>query len=405
MEYTPHLDWIDTQYPRMCRQVSEWANVNSSTDNLLGLAHMTALLRDAFSVLGGVVTEIRLTPGTAIDAYGQLIPVGVGSALSIIKRPKAPIRVFLGIHMDTVYPAGSAFQTTTAIDSNTLRGPGVADAKGGLCVMLTALQVLERSPCASQIGWEVLINPDEEIGSIASAPLLAEAAHRNHLGLLFEPALANGEIVDQRKGSGNFAVVIRGRSAHAGRDFALGRNAVVAMAELTAKLHALNAAHPRITVNISRIEGGSPANVVPDLAVGRINVRTTVPEDAPFFIAHLDRFISELNQRDGFHAEWHGGFTSPPKLLDEPTRILLRELNVCGRDLGIAMNSRPSGGACDGNKLAAAGLPNIDSLGVRGGNIHSPEEFILLDSLAERAKITALFLMKLAAGAIVWPPA
>jgi glutamate carboxypeptidase len=305
--------------------------------------------------------------------------------------------------MDTVYPGDHSFQTVEQVDRNTLRGPGVADAKGGLAVMRTALAALERSPWAARVGWEVLINPDEEIGSPGSAPLLERAARANHLGLVFEPALPGGALAERRRGAGNFTFVIHGRSAHAGRDFAKGRSAVVAAAELIARLHALNETLPGITVNVGRIEGGSAVNLVPDLSVCRINVRTSAAADEIRLRDELDRLTVWLRSRDGITAELHGAFTSPPKIPDERTHALMRHVTACGQDLGIPIEWKPTGGACDGNRLAAAGLPTIDSLGPCGGDLHSPTEYVLLDSLVERAKLTALLLLKLASGEIPWP--
>jgi glutamate carboxypeptidase len=168
-----------------------------------------------------------------------------------------------------------------------------------------------------------------------------------------------------------------------------------------------------LTLNVGQIEGGTALNIVPDLAIARFNIRLPAssgtsdaigtPDAHPGNIQdHLHRLISSFN-RDGISAELHGGITSPPKLMDEPTTLLMDHLRKCGADLGLTLNFHPTGGACDGNRLAAAGLPCLDSLGPRGGDIHSPSEFVHLDSLTERAKLTALFLMKLAAGEIPWP--
>jgi glutamate carboxypeptidase len=103
---------------------------------------------------------------------------------------------------------------------------------------------------------------------------------------------------------------------------------------------------------------------------------------------------------DGIRLECHGSFQSPPKPLTPPVESLLQHFAACGEQLGLPIAWEATGGACDGNRLAAAGLPVVDSLGVRGGNIHTDQEFVQLDSLAERAKLSALFLMRLAAGAI-----
>ena len=163
-EYAPFINWIDGQAAAMRRRVIDWANINSGTGNVAGLTRLSGELRREFEVLGGTTEKLPLEPAVSVDAGGRTVATPLGSALRISKRPGAPLRVFAGIHMDTVYPPDHPFQTATQLDENTLRGPGVVDAKGGLAVMLTALEALERSPFAPRIGWEVLINPDEEIG-------------------------------------------------------------------------------------------------------------------------------------------------------------------------------------------------------------------------------------------------
>ncbi|MGD0464577.1 MAG: hydrolase [Tepidisphaeraceae bacterium] len=398
--YQPALDWIAAQRDRMLQRVTDWANINTFSSNTSGLAQLTDIVAGEFSTLGGEVQRHDLAPAESIDARAQTIRTPLGQALSITKRPLAPLRILLNIHLDTVYPPNDPFQSVSEIEAGRLRGPGVADAKGGLAVMLTALEALERFAVPDRLGWQVLLNPDEEIGSPGSAPLLAAAAKNHHLGLLFEPALSDGDLVDRRRGSGNFSVIIRGRSAHAGRDFAQGRNAVLAAAQLALRLHALNESNPGVTVNISAIDGGSPANVVPDLAICRVNIRTTEPQDEQRILSSVNRLITELNSTDGISAQLNGRFASAPKIPDERTRRLLDAIISCGRDLDLSLGHRASGGASDGNRLAAAGLPNIDSLGVRGDLIHSPGEFLFTDSLVERAQLVALLLMKLAGGDI-----
>jgi glutamate carboxypeptidase len=397
--HQPTLDWIDSQSDRLRSLVIEWANINSGSHNLDGLARFAAVLKRHFSTLGEV-HEIALPPEQVIDSRGQTIALPLGKALSIRKRPDAPLRVFLGIHMDTVYREDDPFQRVEQVDANILRGPGVVDAKGGLAVMLVALEALERNPVAANIGWEVLINPDEEIGSPGSSPLLVEAAKRNHLGLVFEPTMPDGAMVSERKGSGNFSVVIRGRAAHAGRDFHLGRNAILAASDYVVRANRLNGTIPDMTLNIGRIDGGGPVNIVPDLAIVLLNVRVARLADQQTIERELSQLATEIAEAHDVTAEVHGHFASPPKVLDDRTRALCGHIEQCGRELGIPITWKPSGGASDGNKLAAAGLPVIDTFGPRGGELHSPREFLLLDSLTERAKLATLVLLKLAAGEI-----
>jgi glutamate carboxypeptidase len=293
------------------------------------------------------------------------------------------------------------FQTPRLEGDERMHGPGVADLKGGMLVMYLALAALERSPWREQIGWEVLWNPDEEIGSQSSAPLLAEAAGRNAFGLIYEPAYPDGGLASARKGSGNFDLVVRGRAAHAGRDPHLGRNAIRAAADFIAALDRLNGTRQDLTINPGYVRGGGALNIVPDTCVFKFNVRTSAPGDECWMQEQLDRLLQQA-RREGIEFELRGGFTRPPKAFAGKTERLAGLLTDCGRELGITLPFRPTGGCCDGNNLAAHGLPNIDNLGVVGGEIHSEREYMLLGSLPQRAKLSALLLLKLASGALNW---
>src|SRR5262245_10055794 len=242
------LQWIDSQQAEMLRLVSAWASINSGTHNLNGLARLTSAVQQEFQSLGAQVKQHDLPPAESVDSAGHVIRSPLGHAISFTRRPDAPAQVLLSIHLDTVYPPHHPFQQVTRVDAQTLRGPGVADAKGGLVVMLFALRALEQSELAHRVGWEVILNPDEEIGSVGSASLLTEAAKRNHVGLVFEPSLPDGSIVGARKGSGTFTVIVRGRAAHAGRDFHLGRSAILPLAELVTRIDAIHKELPNVTI-------------------------------------------------------------------------------------------------------------------------------------------------------------
>jgi glutamate carboxypeptidase len=297
--------------------------------------------------------------------------------------------------MDTVFSADHAFQTTRRLEDGVLNGPGVADMKGGVAVMLAALKAVERSPRADRIGYEVVINSDEEVGSPASASLLAQAAQGKRAGLTYEPAaLPDGTLAGARPGSGNFAIVVRGRSAHAGRNPEDGRNAVLAAADLALKLAA--ARYPGLTVNPSRIEGGSPSNVVPDLAILRVNLRPRTPEDEQNARELIDSSIAQMIVAHEVQAEVQGGFARPPKPLTPEAEALFDLVKQAGADLGQSITWQASGGVCDGNNIAACGVPVVDTMGVRGGKIHSTEEFLIVDSLSERAALSALTILRLA---------
>ena len=370
----------------------DWCAINSGSHHLPGLATMADALADEFGAFGEV-RRIDLPPTTQIESNGEEKAAPLGQALSIVRRPEAAIRALLVIHYDTVYGKENPFQQVTVLPDGRWNGPGVVDAKGGIVVMLAALHALEASPAAKNIGWEVILNPDEEIGSPGSVGLLEEAAERNQFGLLFEPALPDGWLVGERKGSGNLTIVVRGKAAHAGRDFAAGRSAVVALAKLI--VHAAETSGG-ITLNCGQISGGGAVNIVPELAIGRFNARISKKEEAQRVVDLLQELIAEANEQDGITATLHGSFSSPPKALDAASLALFEAARDCGRQLGMEVNWRSSGGTCDGNRLAAAGLPVIDTMGPVGGDLHSRSEYLIPQSIAERAKLTALLLIKAA---------
>ncbi len=137
---------------------------------------------------------------------------------------------------------------------------------------------------------------------------------------------------------------------------------------------------------------------MPELCIVKFNARTAIPDDESWLMTRLDALLAALNARDGIRAELLGGFTRPPKVFDAAHEKLAAMLKDCGQNLGIDMHFKPTGGCCDGNNLAAAGLPNIDNLGLVGANIHSDREYMVIPSLAERARLSALLLMRLASG-------
>jgi glutamate carboxypeptidase len=378
----------------MLTATERWVAINSGTRNLDGLAEVAAELADAFAALPGVVTLAEPAPAETVLADGTVAALDHGRHLHLAVRPDAPVQILLTGHMDTVYPADHPFQTLRWQDDGTLNGPGVADMKGGLALMLAALTAIEASPLATRIGYEVVIGSDEETGSFSSAPLIARAAQAKAAALTYEPALPDGTLAGARGGTGNFSIVVRGLSAHAGRNPDDGRNAILAAADVALRL--AEARSPRLSVNPARIEGGGPNNVVPDLAVLRVNFRPADRGEIERARAHIDATVAAVAARHDVAITVHGGFNRPPKPIDAGAARLFGVVKQAGADLGLAIAWRDTGGVCDGNNIAACGVPVVDTMGVRGGAIHSPQEFLIPDSLAERAALSALTILRIA---------
>ena len=381
----------------MLRQVEAWAAVNTGTANLDGLKVMAGLLADEFSALPG---ELGLHDAAAVEEVepdGKTRQVGYGQNLHLRVRPEAPVQLLFTGHMDTVFGADHAFQSLSWIEPDkVLGGPGVADMKGGIAVMLAALKAVEAAG-AGGLGYEVVLNSDEEVGSPGSAALLAEAAAGKRAALTYEPAaLPDGTLAGARPGSGNFSFVITGRSAHAGRNPEDGRNAIVAAAELALRL--AHSKTPGLSVNPAKIDGGSPNNVVPDHAVLRVNLRPKTLDDQDIAEQLINEALAQVAAAHGVSIHVHGGFGRPPKPMTSDAEALFGLVERAGADLGQAIAWQASGGVCDGNNIAACGVPVVDTMGVRGGKIHSMEEYLIVDSLAERAALSALAVLRLAEG-------
>lgn len=379
----------------MLAQVERWAAINSGTTNLAGLKLIASELADAFSGLPGTVSLIDPDPVETIDVKGNVNSIQRGQNLRVIVRPEAPLRVLLTGHMDTVFTADHPFQSIRWREEGVLNGPGTADMKGGIAVMLAALKAVEASKLAPQLGYDVLLNSDEETGSHGSSRIIAELARNKAVALTYEPALPDGTLAGARPGSGNFSITVHGTAAHAGRNPEEGRNALLAAADLSLRLAALR--HDGLKVNPARIDGGGPNNIVPDLAILRVNMRPATPDARDASLPSLQQIIAQIEAEHGVHIHVHGGFNRPPKPLDDRTKKLFHLVQHCGQDLGLDISWRPTGGVCDGNNIAACGVPVVDTMGPRGGAIHSDEEFLIVDSLAERAQLSALTLMRLAA--------
>ena len=377
----------------MLAQVERWVAVNSGTRNLDGLATMAGLLADAFAALPGELALAEPAPVGMVDTSGTVQSLAHGRHLHLRVRPEAPVQMLFTGHMDTVFPADHPFQTASWLPDGIFNAPGAADMKGGLSLMLAALRAVEATPAAARFGYEVVINSDEETGSFASAALIAQAAQGKVAALTYEPALPDGTLAGARGGTGNFSIVVRGKSAHAGRNPRDGRNAVVAAADLALRLSQLMTED--LSVNPARIEGGGPNNVVPDLAILRVNFRPASSDAIQRTGAAVQALAADIAAAHDVSVHVHGGFNRPPKPLDPGAERLFGLVKQAGADLDIPVAWKATGGVCDGNNIAACGVPVVDTMGARGGAIHSQEEFLIPDSLPERAALSALTILRI----------
>lgn len=301
--------------------------------------------------------------------------------------PGGPRVLLLG-HMDTVFPDGTAAERPFRVEGDRALGPGISDMKGGLLSGFFAVEELRDLGERAFGGLTYVCNPDEEIGSPFSGPVIKGLAREADVCFVLEAARENGDVVSARKGVGAVRIEVVGRAAHAGVEPERGRSAVLEAAHKVIALHALNGRWPGVTVNAGVIGGGTRPNVVADRCVVDADVRAV---DA----ASQDEAEAEVRRVAGTHTvpgvtarvtfrNWH-----PPMERTTATARLVDLARRVGSEVGLSVGDASTGGASDGNTVAAAGVPTLDGLGPVGGDPHGPAEWLELASVPERVALLA----------------
>ncbi len=386
--------------PEMLDRTRGWSAHNTGSQNTDGLKRFAPKLAEAFSALEADIQLVQGPGFESVDADGRISETHTGPIIEITSRSDAPVQVVMSGHYDTVFAPGT-FETIADLPDGRVNGPGMADMKGGICVMLEALKAFESGRLKDKLGYRIVLTPDEEIGNFSSSEALTRAASSGALiGMTYEPAMETGAMAGGRKGSAVFDIVLRGVAAHAGRAKEEGRSAIEAAAELVVGLEGLNGQFGGVTFNVGAIDGGGPVNIVPDLAIVRFGARAPDHQAAEWATQQVKRLFDKATARDGIHGHLHGGFYRPPKPRNSAQQALFDAVNATGKAIGLDIEFVDTGGVCEGNNIFAAGVPNVDTLGVRGGRIHSNEEFVITESFPERALLSALILNRLADGRI-----
>lgn len=387
----------------MQARMFEWAKINTGSWNRAGLDELAPKLGEAFSALDAEIEMIATQPFEKIGNNGSAETFETGPVIRISSRPQAQMQIVMSGHYDTVFPPHT-FTEITDIGDDKFNGPGLADMKGGLSVMLGALQAFEAGPLKDKLGYQIVITPDEETGNFASAPFLTEAAQSGAMiGMTYEPCMDTGAMSGGRKGSAVFDVVLHGRSAHAGRAKEEGRSALEAAAAMVVALEQLNGQRDGVTFNVGAIDGGGAVNIVPDLAIVRFGARAPDADAAAWATDRVNQLLADAQARDGISGHVHGGFYRPPKPRNAAQQKLFDAVAQTGKAIGLDLEFVDTGGVCEGNNIFAAGVPNVDTLGVMGGRIHSDEEYVVMSSFVERGQLSALLLNRIADGRLDAP--
>jgi glutamate carboxypeptidase len=314
------------------------------------------------------------------------------------------VRLLVLGHLDTVFPEGTAAARPFRIDDGIARGPGVTDMKGGLLAGLHALAALRDLGPLPFRSLVFVANPDEEIGSPVSTPVIAALARESDVCLVLECARANGDVVSSRKGTLDARLVITGRAAHAGVEPEKGRSAILAAARLVEGIHALAGRWPGVTANVGTIAGGTRPNVVAESATLEVDLRAPAARDLDAAEAALRALAAAPGVPDVSVTVERISGHRPMEKLERSGRLVETAVALAGR-LGFPLADAATGGASDANTTAGLGVPTLDGLGPVGGLDHSPEEYLEVGSIVPRTTLLAALILAVSRDPVVaaWP--
>ena len=366
-----YLDYCLANHDWLLELIEALVAIESPSDDPAAVNRCGAELASRLDAMGGRIT--RVPSATA----GEHLRASFGSGSRQI--------LMLG-HFDTVWPVGQLARMPLKREGGKLFGPGVFDMKAGIgLAMLAARAVIDRGiPDGCQIA--MLWTTDEEIGSNTSRALIEAEATKSEAVLVFEPSLPGGGLKTSRKGVGQFELIARGVSAHAGLDPGKGVNAIRELAHQIIAIDALQDPANGVTLTAGIVSGGTRANVVPDEARATIDARANTRADAD----RVQRTMRSLKPVvPGASVEVTGGFARPPLERTAAVERLFNEAKSVAKEIGIELKEGSAGGGSDGNFTAALGVPTLDGFGAIGDGAHAIHEHVEIDALVSRAATIA----------------
>jgi len=365
---------------RLLAELRGWVEAETPTTDAAAVNRLMDRCAAGLSAVGGAVERL---PGR--DGFGDTL---------VCRTPGEGAPVVVAGHLDTVWDHGTLGSSMPfRVEDGRAYGPGIYDMKAGSFMAFHAVREILRQRTPTRRPITLLLTPDEEVGSPTSREAIERAARSARAVLIPEPAGAGGACVTARKGVGRFDIQVRGVSAHAGGNWAEGRSAVVAIARLILRIHAMTDLAKGITTNVAPIRGGTRPNVIPPEAGCEVDLR--VPTVA--LGARMEAEILGLaGEEDGVRVTVTGGMNRPPFTETPEIRGLYDHARSLAARHGYDLPLQHRGGGSDGNFTAAMGVPTLDGLGCTGAGAHAPHEHILWKDLAPRCATLCALLEEIA---------
>lgn len=376
----PVHSWLTRHATEMYGLLAALVNIQSGTGNKPGVDRVCRAIQLEMETMGFFCQTLAQTE------YGDHL-VARHPGTDPEKKP-----VLITGHMDTVFPADTDF-TSYSEDDTRCYGPGTADMKGGLVMGLFGIKALIETQCPDMPPIVFVFNADEEIGSPSSRQLILDLARETSMGFVLEAGGLGGEIVVARKGNLSVQIEVTGEAGHAA--FA-GPDKASAILELAHKIISIETLHrpdQGVSANVGRVTGGIGPNTVPPHAQAAVDFRYTTHGDKTRLTHALDQIMAaSVIPRTRTTMTW---ISQRPAMPETPGSMdLFMQIQSLGRQLGISVIPERRQGVSDANIIARAGIPVIDGLGPIGGNEHSPKEYIVKQSLMDRARLFAHILTR-----------
>jgi len=373
---------VDARQARFMAELEALVNIDCGSYTPAGVNLVAAAVATSLAELGAVVERIAHQPAKGERQLGEIV---VG------RLAGAGRRLLLIGHMDTVFEPGTVAQRPFRREGEHALGPGVSDMKGGLLAglhALAALRALGERPSVTFVA-----NPDEEIGSPFSTPVISDLAPQHDVVLVLECARANGDIVSARKGIADYEVAITGRAAHAGVEPEKGRSAILAAAQQILSLQGLNGRWPSVTLNCGVIRGGTRPNVVAAACDYELDLRAATAAEFEAAAAEVHALVADPPFEGISATLTRAAYHPPMERTPAAGRLAMLAIRIAG-EIGFELHEASTGGASDANTTAALGVPTLDGLGPVGGDDHSADEWLDLASVGPRITLLAGLILR-----------